>query len=171
MTSTRTIQTVDSILLSEYILQTGGGMAHLKLQKLLYYIQALHLAYFEHEIIDDDFEAWLHGPVSRKVYDRVKGLSVLYNEILFDPTEWNNGNTPDVLIEATLTSDQKELVDEVIENYGKFTPSQLETLSHSEAPWIDARKGYGVADKCSVIIPKEVMREYYKQQLYGSKTN
>ncbi|SDF54480.1 alcohol dehydrogenase (NADP+)/uncharacterized zinc-type alcohol dehydrogenase-like protein [Dyadobacter soli] len=35
---------VDSALLSEYVLQNFGDMSHLKLQKLLYYTQAYHLA-------------------------------------------------------------------------------------------------------------------------------
>lgn len=171
MTSVRTIQTVDSLLLSEYILQRGGAMSHLKLQKLLFYIQAFHLAYFGREIIDDDFEAWLHGPVSRKVFNKIKDLSILYSEIAHDPSEWIDGKTPDVQIEAILTEDQKDVVDTVIAEYGKMTSTALENLSHSEAPWINARAGYGIADKCNVVIPKEVMRDYYKQQIYGEVQN
>lgn len=168
MKSLRAIQVIDSLLLSEYILQKGGAMSHLKLQKILYYIQALHLAYFEHGIIDDEFEAWLHGPVSRKVYNNIKDLSVLYAEIAYDVNQWNIGQTPDILIEAQVTSEQKELIDEVIEQYGKLTSSQLENLSHSESPWINARNGYGSADKCNEVISKDAMKKYYKDQLYGS---
>ncbi len=58
------IAKVDSLLLSEFILFKYGPMSHLKLQKLLFYAQALHLAYFDEPIIEDDFEAWVHGPVS-----------------------------------------------------------------------------------------------------------
>jgi uncharacterized phage-associated protein len=167
MKSNRTIQVVDSMLLSEYILQRGGAMSHLKLQKILYYIQALHLAYFEHQIIEDDFQAWLHGPVSRKVYDGIKDLSIIYTEIAFDESQWDKSQTPDIQIESLLTGDQKELVDEVIDKYCKLTSSQLENLSHSESPWIDARKGYSSADRCDVVISKETMKLYYKAQLYG----
>ncbi len=167
MKSVREIKTVDSMLLSEYILQRGGAMSHLKLQKLLFYVQALHLAYFEQPIITDDFEAWLHGPVSRTVFNQVKDLSVLHNEIMFDTNEWQKGYTPDIIIEGMVTEDQKELIDEVIDKYSTLTSSQLENLTHSEQPWIDARKGYGIADKCNVVIPKDEIMKFYKKELYA----
>jgi uncharacterized phage-associated protein len=170
MKSIRQIQTVDSVLLSEYILQRGGAMSHLKLQKVLYYIQALHLAYFGHQIIEDEFEAWLHGPVSRVVFNRIKDLSVLHAEIMFEESEWQSGQTPAIILESILTSDQKELVDEVIDKYGILTASQLENLSHSESPWLNARKGYGVADRCNVVIPKTEIQEFYKEQIYGGES-
>lgn len=165
MTKSRSIEQVDSMLLCEYILQRGGKMSHLKLQKLLYYIQALHLAYFDQPIIEDDFEAWLHGPVSRKVYNEIKGLSILYSEISFSAKDWET-ETPEKILQRTITGDQIDLVDEIIDEFGKLTSSQLENLTHSEDPWINAREGYGVADRCEVIIPKEVMRTYYKQHIY-----
>lgn len=41
--------TIDSIILSDYILKHYGPMSHLKLQKLLFYCDAYHLAYFDKE--------------------------------------------------------------------------------------------------------------------------
>ncbi|MBR2290865.1 MAG: DUF4065 domain-containing protein [Prevotella sp.] len=56
-------KTIDSIVLSNYILKHYGPMSHLKLQKLLYYCDAYSLAYFGEELITDQFEAWVHWPV------------------------------------------------------------------------------------------------------------
>lgn len=39
--------TIDSIILSDYILKHYGPMSHLKLQRLLFYCDAYHLAYFD----------------------------------------------------------------------------------------------------------------------------
>ena len=140
-------------------------MSHLKLQKILYYVQALHLAYFDTPIIEDDFQAWLHGPVSRKVYDQIKGHSVLYTEVTYI---YNEGEEyPNVILKELITKDQLELVNEIIDGYGKLTASQLENLTHSEKPWLDARVGYGVADRCEVVITKEAMRDFYKKEIYG----
>lgn len=165
MTTTKNIRVIDSVLLSEYILERGGKMSHLKLQKILFYIQALHLAYFDAPIIEDEFQAWLHGPVSRKVYDQIKGVSILYTEINYEPAA--GGARPSEILKAELTADQLDLVDEVIDEYGQLTSSQLEKLTHSEDPWINARRGYGVAERCEEVIPKEAMRQYYKQAIYG----
>lgn len=164
MTNTKSIAQVDSMLICEYILQRGGSMSHLKLQKLLFYIQALHLAYFDQPIIEDEFQAWLHGPVSRKVYDQVKGYSILHSEVQYVPLD---GFNPAEILEKKLTADQFELVTEVIDEYGKLSSAQLENLSHSEQPWIEARHGYGIADRCEVVISNETMRVYYKKAIYG----
>lgn len=159
------IQKIDSILLSEYILQKGGPMSHLKLQKLLYYIEGFHLAYFDHSLIEDNFEAWLHGPVSRKVYDSLKGYSVLYTAVEYKKEEGKD--EPSAVLPKLVTEDQLEAINDVIEEYGELTASQLENLTHSEAPWIEARRGYNYGNKCHELILKTTMQKAYKTQLYG----
>lgn len=164
--TTKKIAKIDSELLTEYILSKYGKMSHLKLQKLLYYVQAFHLAYFDSPLIDDDFEAWLHGPVSKKVFDKIKDFSVLYNDIEFSGDQ----NSIQNAINHLLSSEQMTLLDDVLSEYSTLTGSQLENLTHSEAPWIDARKTCGFGDACRVVIAKETMGIFYKDQLYG-KTN
>jgi uncharacterized phage-associated protein len=160
----KTISAMDSFLLAEYIAFKGGPMSHLKLQKLLYYVQAYHLAYFDAPIIDDDFEAWVHGPVSRKIYDILKDKSVLHTEISYIQTKGEE--TPDKRI-SFLTSEQIELIDDIISDYGALTGLQLENISHSELPWIEARRGTAPADRCDNIISKEAMTSYYKNVIHG----
>jgi len=41
--------------------ETGNLISNLKLQKLLYYAQAWHLAYFGERIIDGDFNNFFQG--------------------------------------------------------------------------------------------------------------
>ena len=67
--------------LAGYVLKNYGPMSHLKLQKLLFYCQAYHLAYFKEPLFDEDFEAWVHGPVCRIIYDSLKGkyYTVMFN--------------------------------------------------------------------------------------------
>lgn len=50
---------------SEYI-------TNLKLQKLLYYAQGYFLAKKDIPLFDEDFLAWEHGPVIRKIYNIYK---------------------------------------------------------------------------------------------------
>ena len=106
---------VDSKELANYILAKVGSMTHLKLQKLVYYAEAYHLAYFEKSIIDDHFEAWLHGPVSRKLWDHIKGVANVYDSIMC-PGDKN------VLIKNfknKVTNDQLELINDVLKEYGQ----------------------------------------------------
>ncbi|MDR1722691.1 MAG: DUF4065 domain-containing protein [Tannerella sp.] len=83
MTVVNNLGKIDSLVLANYILETVGKMSHLKLQKLLYLVQGYHLAYFGKPLIDDKFEAWVHGPVSRKVFGSLKDKSLLYADICY----------------------------------------------------------------------------------------
>ncbi len=156
---------VDSIQLAEFVLATRGAMSHLKLQKLLFYIQAYHLGHFGIPIIEDDFEAWIHGPVSRKLYDLLKDQSKLYTEIRYAPN--GEGPPPQEVLEHSLTNDQNILVIDVLDELAPLSDFELENMTHSEAPWQEARHGYGVVDRCNVIIPKQRLAEYYSELLHG----
>lgn len=57
VTEKERIVTVNSIELGNYVLSKLKEVSHLKLQKLVYYIQAWHLAIFERPLIEDTFEA------------------------------------------------------------------------------------------------------------------
>lgn len=162
--ATKQLGKVDSSLLAEYILMKCGGLSHLKLQKLLYYVQALHLAYFGSEVIEDEFEAWLHGPVSRKIYNQLKDKSILYAVVQYTPDK--DQPTPNENLRNALLPEQIELIDEVITEYAQLTSSQLEALSHSEQPWINARRGYDMTERCDAEISKEEMKEFYKKQVF-----
>lgn len=144
-------RTVDSIELSKYIIckmnEKGKKINHLKLQKLLYYIQAWHLVYTEEPLIEEDFEAWLHGPVNRNVWNYYKKFSIMLDEL---PCEKN--------ININLTEEQEQIIDDVLDEYGTKSGYYLECLTHVEDPWKDARtKGE------NTIICKEKMEEYYSK--------
>ena len=48
----------------------------------------------------------------------------------------------------------------------------LERITHNEAPWIEARKGYGDSIPSSELLPKERIMKYYIliNQKYGIDT-
>lgn len=158
------LKKIDSLVLAEYITFKVGKLSHLKLQKLVYYSQAYHLAYFGQPLIEDEFEAWVHGPVSRKIFNSLKDFSLLYDDLVYIQSKGEV--SPDKKI-AELTEDQIDLIDSIIEEFGTLSGQQLENLSHSEFPWIEARAGYGPAEKCSKVINIETMTAFYKTQIYG----
>lgn len=152
--------TIDSVVLANYILKHHGPMSHLKLQKLLFYCDAYCLAFFGRELIDDTFEAWVHGPVCRKVYNEMKGASVLYTDMSYSPIP---GINEDACFD-TLPLDVKDLITDVLNNLSSWSGIELERATHRESPWIEARRGYGEADKCHVEISKETTRSFYRVQ-------
>ena len=162
MEAIKNIGKLNAHLLADFILQKYGPMSHLKLQKLLYYCEAYHLAYFEESIINEDFEAWVHGPVCREVYNSLKGNSVLYTDLGF------NGNyNPEGELQQVLSSNQFELLSDVLSELSNWSGLELENATHNELPWREARKDLGPADRCENKISKETMKLFYKAELNG----
>lgn len=131
-----------------YILEQRGSMTAMKLQKLVYYSQAWHLAWEEVPLFDDRIEAWANGPVVARLFREHRG------KFEVSPGEISGAG-------GNLTADERESVDTVLLTYGDYEPFQLSELTHREAPWKDARKGMSPGERgCSLIEP-QAMLEYY----------
>ena len=154
---------VDSIHLAYYILAKLGGMTHLKLQKLIYYVESYHLAYFDQSIIEDNFQAWVHGPVTTKVWVLIKDKANVYDGISLKPEA-----KPKAIktIKDKLTEDQYSLVSDILQEFGKKNDYHLECLTHEEKPWIEARRGIPSDQPSKNVISKKTMTRYYKDKLY-----
>lgn len=161
MTVEKQLSKIDSRLLADYILEQHGPMSHLKLQKLLYLVEGYHLAYFGEELVEDNFEAWAHGPVSRRIYDSLKDKSRIYADLCYESSE--SQETPSSSITRLLTVDQLELVNETLGMYCGESGFALESLTHAQAPWINARGGLPLGERCNSIISKDDMRQYFAQ--------
>lgn len=137
--------------------EDNGSLVNLKLQKLMYYIQAWYIAFNRVPLFDGKFQAWIHGPVNRELYDRFKDKKSLYSDI----------DSEDIISEDfdDLSASDKAHIDGVLETYAQFSGYQLETMTHSEDPWILARKGFLPIQRCEHEISEEMMGEFYRKRL------
>lgn len=136
-----------------------------KLQKLLYYVQSWHLALTAENDNDDeiisslmfpvDFEAWVHGSVIPEVYTHFKD----YRGTSIDCSGF------EIDYENFLNKDELSSIDEVIEVYGNFDGNQLETLSHNEQPWQEARLGLEPLESSHNIISTKTIFRFYAERL------
>lgn len=147
----------DYIILKTTV-EAGVRLNLLKLQKLLYYVQAWYLAFYDKPLFAGRFQAWIHGPVNRELYNRYSFTKNLYSEVssedirpTFDPSK--------------LDQQARMHIDTVLEVYAKFTGSQLEEMTHSETPWIEARQGYESNQRCEAFLNEETIKTYYKNRL------
>jgi uncharacterized phage-associated protein len=154
-------RTVSALQLARYILSFVPA-SQFKLQKLVYYSEAWHLAYFEHPLINEDFEAWIHGPAVRSIWDRFKGQGNYFTEWYLKP---ESAGKIRKYFTHTLRSEQLELIADVVQEYGDKSAYHLEALSHAEAPWREARNGYAPSERSEAIISKETMKKYYQSIL------
>lgn len=131
-------------------------MTHLKLQKLCYYAQAWFYTLKGFRLMNSDFQAWVHGPVSPELYEKFKCFG--FSSIRLAEKYVSQIEDADL-----------ELLESVWETYGDRTGNALEALSHTEKPWIDARIGYSPNERCNVVITPESMIEYYSSIYIGGE--
>ncbi len=144
--------------------ETGSFISNLKLQKLLYYAQAWHLARFGKRLFEGEFQAWVHGPVLPESYREFKEFG--WKPILLDVNESYHQE-----FFQKLTKDQSEILEEVIDEYFGETGFELERMTHLEMPWQKARIGLSSDTPSENVIRDEWMIDYYSRFLTGGKGN
>jgi uncharacterized phage-associated protein len=135
---------------ARYLLSLGP-MNHKKLQKICYYIQAWHLAFTGEPLIDTEFQAWAHGPVSPVLYQAYR--------------EWGGLTIPKITYEQynlNIPEKFKTFIKAVYELYKKYTADELEFFTHKESPWIDARGDVPEGQPCKNVIPNDSIKNFYK---------
>jgi len=128
---------------------SGDLTSNLKLQKLLYYAQGLHLALHNAPLFDARIEAWQHGPVCPPVYHEFKRCgSGAVDAVAFDVD--------------SLSQQARDVLDEAHTVYGQFSAWRLRELTHAEPPW---RGAYDENASPSVEISHDALRTYFLTQL------
>lgn len=137
----------NKILAKGYESAGNGGelITNMKLQKMLYYVQGFHLAYFDEPLFDEEIEAWMYGPVVPKMYDlfcKYGDQGIVYEgEVI------------------TLSDKEERLFNEVFRVYGQYSAIGLMNLTHKETPWMETPTGYGN------IISKDLLKSFFKTRL------
>lgn len=137
-----------------------SSMSSKKLQKLCYYAYCWFIVLFNDVdtitkdkssdikvLCSEKFQAWIHGPASMQLYNRYKGYG------------WHD--IPKQKDKPNISSELESLLQQVWEAYGSFTAEELEAISHREAPWLNARKGYKNGDACVNEISAYDILQYY----------
>jgi uncharacterized phage-associated protein len=146
---TASVLDVANYFLAKYDPDSGDEISNLKVQKLVYYAQGFHLALTGEPLFEESIEAWRHGPVVPTLYHALK--------------EHGDKHIPasaKVDFGSILSSDQRELLDEVYETYGQFSAWKLRSMTHNEAPWKDAD-----ARGTNAVITHEELRDFFLTRL------
>ena len=126
----------------------GENLTNLKLQKLLYYAQAWFLATQDVSLFDEDFKAWVHGPVLLSQYHRFKA------------NEWRP--ILDEVEKPDLSAAIKAHLDEILDVFGTESAISLEAMTHAETPWREARGNIPPDRPSQAVINKESMKLFYR---------
>lgn len=142
---------VNVIAVAEHVLKRLGSSSTMKLQKIVYYSQAYHLVRYGQPLFCERIEAWRNGPVfaicmicwltSLAISDGYFGLPHLTT--------------------SQLQEHEVAAIDHVVNVLGKRTGKELSELTHSEAPWCDARGDIPPHWSSSSLISIEAIKNYY----------
>lgn len=127
------------------------SFTHKQLQKLCYYAQAWHCALLGRPLFTEEFQAWIHGPVCPKLYPH-------YADYRWNKIPRLAGNSPKFPAETT------DVLRAVYNTYSKFDGAQLETLTHSELPWQQARRDIPPFEPSENVISTDLMGKFYGEK-------
>lgn len=144
-----------------YMNEVGSPVSNLKLQKILYYIQAAMLVEKSRKCFEDPIMAWEFGPVVVPVYQKYR--------------EYGRGNIPKQEVSKVFEFDAtkmkitfkepeeldamcKKVINKVVDSYkGVDDPFVLVKKTHLEKPWS--------ATPLNSEIKCEIIEEYYKNNI------
>lgn len=132
-----------------YLLYKCEDVTPLALQKLLYYVQGFYYAFNNVFIFEDDCEAWVHGPVYRKVYHK-------YSDYKYDSIDG-----ADNFDETIFSVAEKAVIDGIVDNFSCYSGKVLERFTHSEQPWIETRADLPVYAQSDRVIDKKLIADYF----------
>lgn len=143
--------------------EINSPMSNLKLQKVLYYVQAAFLVEFGKKCFGEKILAWDYGPVIREVYDefRVYGREAIpiqkqTESLVFDRAKVQIARQKETFPEQRA---EKELINKVILAYSPIdNPFELVEKTHKEEPWKNAHKSQRGCE-----ISTDSMKTYYEE--------
>ncbi|MFC4951252.1 Panacea domain-containing protein [Pseudonocardia sp. GCM10023141] len=144
---------------SVIIARSGGRpLTSWSLQKLLYYVQAWHVAITDEPLFPERFQAYTYGPVIPQVrHDRMDMATRRPSEQRIEGIKLDQ-----------LASD---LIDLIIAVYGSMSGDELSNLTHLEKPWLEARGDLPSDAPSSEPISTQAMATFYRsERMLGGRT-
>lgn len=121
----------------------GTPVSNLKLQKLLYYVQAAKLVNDNVAMFKEKISAWKYGPAVESVFHEFK----FYANMKID----EKCNSDDII-----AAKDKALIDEVLQAYREVIAIDMVRKSCNEDPWKNAYKNK------EAYISLEAIQSYYR---------
>lgn len=130
------------------------GVPVKKLHKLLYYCQAHHVATFDSPMYCETISAWDMGPVVGELWWREK-----------------QGDLQNRPATKPLTEAELNTIGYVLSRYGNLSGTDLERLTHSESPWVNADAERRALGRPTGRITLEAMRSFFCQEAAAAESS
>lgn len=137
------------------------GISNLKLQKVLYFIQAYFLVEKDSPCFKERIEAWDFGPVVPEAYHEFKkfgGLDIPTVEsylIINRRNIWDSERVD--FHDNVIAKKDKKMIDEMVDEAAAYSATDLVEITHNQSPWRDVY----VPDQNNEIT-LEALKEYFE---------
>ena len=135
----------------------------MKIQKLVFYAHAWHLALRDTPLFDDDIEAWPWGPVARDVYLAFKdnGRKPIAGQRATTLTSTGSGFR--IAEPPPPTQEEMKVIRAVWESHKPLTGVQLSNATHADGePWSIVSQGFGGNLSAKPRIPNDLIADVFK---------
>lgn len=144
-------KTYSAKLIAKYIIyhekKAGRSVSNLKLQKLLYFVQAGFFAYNGEPCFEDKIHAWSFGPVVEDVYCKYR----IYGGSSIPEVPAEN-------VEEEIDSKDRETINDILDFFGYSSNLDMMKVCFEQKPWKDA-----YYKSISREITKESMRNVFSK--------
>ncbi|MCL8209970.1 Panacea domain-containing protein [Spiroplasma attinicola] len=125
--------------ITNYLIQKHKITEPVKLQKILYFLYLEYLKENNNKLFEEEFEAWVYGPVLKRVYNHLKYVGLNFNEY----ETFDSEKDEYVITKIMPLTDEKifNFIDSKIKKYKNKNTFDLVDEAHKTKPWIKARKG------------------------------
>lgn len=136
-----------------FISLARGDITNLAVQKLTYYAQGFSRPLLGDFLFEQMPRAWARGPAYGQLWREIK------NE-----RDGSFAIDEDESYSSPFTAKEDRLVQAIHRYFGCYSGDALAKMTHSELPWINARKRAGVADgeRCEELISIKDMEAFFQ---------
>ena len=125
--------------------EQGRSVTNLRLQKLMYFVQAQFLVERNKPCFDAEIEAWSFGPVVPETYHVFKfyGASEIPPRNIEEDLEW-------------IYPSDRDSIDMILDDCAQYSTTTLIDITHRQKPWEDAISSQ------NRIITNSAIRRYFE---------
>jgi uncharacterized phage-associated protein len=122
------------------------SLSNLKLQKILYFIQAYYLSNTDSKqpCFSEKIEAWVFGPVVPVAYHEFKqfgntNIPRISNYIVYDESNFWDSKIK-VYDDSNIDDVDKNTIRRIVDKFANFSTTSLVNITHRQTPWLTSYK-------------------------------
>ncbi|QEA34767.1 Panacea domain-containing protein [Weissella soli] len=156
----------DPTAVANYIVEYANGknktITNLKLQKILFFVQAAFLTEQDSSLMDVKFSRWQYGPVAKDVYFNFKDRGA---QPIIEKAEVLNTNdfTFSVPELGKIKEETKANLNNYIDNLLSYTARDLVQETHDESIWSDYKEEIFMRN--APDYTNDEIREFFKEKV------